>query len=82
MPERYAPSSQSPPGAGRGGGEEVTLDERAARIAALVISQGGSAWYVADTPHRQDKVIASVSGLVLVELKALLSEYRIKFDEL
>ncbi len=58
----------------------MTLDERAARIAALVISQGGSAWYVADTPHRQDKVIESLTGLVLVELKALLDEHSIKFD--
>ncbi len=58
----------------------MTLDERAARIAALVISQGGSAWYVADTPTRQDKVIDSLTGLVLVELKALLDEHSIKFN--
>lgn len=58
----------------------MTLDERASRIAALVISQGGSAWYAADTPHRQDKVIESLTGLVLVELKALLDEHHIKFD--
>ena len=59
----------------------MTIDERAARIAALVISQGGSAWYVADTPSRQDKVIESLTGLVLVELKSLLDEHHIKFTE-
>ncbi len=58
----------------------MTLDERAARIAVLVISQGGSAWYVADTPSRQEKVIESLTGLVLVELKALLDEHCIKFN--
>ncbi len=58
----------------------MTLDERAARITALVISQGGSAWYVADTPSRQEKVIDSLTGLVLVELKALLDEHHIKFN--
>ena len=58
----------------------MTLDERAARIAALVISQGGSAWYAADTASRQQKVVDSLTGLVLVELKALLDEYSVKFD--
>lgn len=58
----------------------MTIDERAARIAALVISQGGSAWYVADSPNRRDKVIESLTGLVLGELKSLLDEHHIKYE--
>lgn len=58
----------------------MKIEDRAARIAALVISQGGSAWYVSDTASRQQKVVDSLTGLVLVELKALLDEYSVKFD--
>lgn len=59
----------------------MTIDERAYKIARNCIVPCASPYYVSLTQLQQEKVIKSCVDGVARELREMLEEYRIKFDE-
>lgn len=70
-----------PPGRSLEGEGQVTIEERACKIAHGCIIPCASPYFVALTQYQQERVIKACMENVAIELREMLAEYNIKFDE-